>query len=259
MGKSQRFFLAAIIIVVGALLVARPGFGGTPTTDIGEATTEERDQVTEAEVVDYGDDIAELAAYRIEDSALAGETNPEHEAIWQLVLDVVPASVLEDRLVQFNVSTDGRDRTLAMVHRSGRFENGWILTVDSADTADLNRLTETLVHELAHVLTLGRDVVDFGVEEPDCEFLATQVGCVQPDSTMGRYVTEFWLEGATDGAFVTNYANTSAHEDLAETFMAWVLDLDVPDEVEIAPKYAFLESEPIMVEAKAAIAANLNQ
>jgi hypothetical protein len=253
-GKSQQFFIAAAFIVLGALVVARPGLGETVGPQIGSPATEERLSAN-TEVVDYGSQMELSASYIVDGTELAGQPDAAHSAIWDLVRAIVPAATIDERIVQFNVTTDGVEQTLAMVHRSGRVETGWILSIDSADIADGQRLTETLIHELAHVLTLNRGEVDFGVPASACGDLALSVGCVVPNSIMGRYAQRFWNGGDTPvdarpAAFVTGYASSSAHEDLAESFMAWALNLSVEQSPAIQEKFGFFEAEPVLVDAK---------
>ena len=262
-GKQRQFAVAAVFIVLGALIVARPGLGESAGPRIGTAAVEERTpDDLRLERIDYDGQAELLGSYAVADAALLGDVERDHGAIWALVRNIVPESIIDERLTQFNVTTDGPESTLAMVHRSGLYPTRWILSIDRADTDDVTVLRETIVHELAHVLTLNRGDVDFGADPAECDELALTVGCVRAESTMGRFAMQFW-DGVVEPpvfdttGFVTDYAASSAHEDLAETFMAWVLELPVTNDPDIAEKYRFLEAQSELVDARDQIRAHL--
>ena len=84
-------------------------------------------------------------------------------------------------------------------------------------------IEETIVHELAHVLTLDPSVFTFGDGgcggeriEPGCAHrrfgaLAEFTAAFRPDRTRGD-----------DADYVNDYAGSAPHEDLAETFTSMV-------------------------------------
>ncbi len=81
----------------------------------------------------------------------------------------------------------------------------------------------------------------------DCAGRRTEPGCAHRDSSLARFGERFWPSGqpaavSTD-AFVTPYASSAVHEDLAETFTAWVFDWPIARSGVAAEKIEFLESD----------------
>ncbi|MFQ5557720.1 MAG: hypothetical protein ACE5GB_09480 [Acidimicrobiales bacterium] len=143
---------------------------------------------------------------------------------WRLVDEVWPDSMRSD-LVQVSVVEGERRGLVGVVHRSAT-RSGWILSVDAADFDEPDLMRATIVHELAHVVTLGPDVFTFG--PGGCSGFEMPLGCAGPGSVLARFGRRFWPEGAAtvtgESAFVNSYAASAVHEDLAETFTAWVFD-----------------------------------
>ena len=82
---------------------------------------------------------------------------------------------------------------------------------------------ETIVHELSHVVTLAPEVFTFG-EVDRCAGTEISLGCAAAGSVLAAYADAFWpgdVASPRSADFVNEYASTSAHEDLAETFTAW--------------------------------------
>jgi hypothetical protein len=142
--------------------------------------------------------------------------------VWEIVDALWPASH-RNQLVQVSVVREEPRGLVGVVHPSAT--GGWILSLDVADIDDRALIEETIVHEISHVVTLGREVFTFG-EVDGCPGAAIELGCATADSVLARFADRFWPGdvGSSIGAdFVNEYASTAAHEDLAETFTAWVL------------------------------------
>jgi hypothetical protein len=204
---------------------------------------------TEENVRYHDTDLQLLAVYRVVDGQLDSTATPEHRHIWTIAEQTLPASALE-QIRQLNVVTDGAARTLAMVHRSTTERDTWILSIDPAESDDV--LQRTLVHELAHVYTLGEP--DLSSQRTNCGGRLIEIGCARRDSLLADYADHFWADTAepahyTSQQFVTQYAAESVHEDLAETFMFWVYG-DRPSSAAIAAKYEWFDQQARFVEAR---------
>lgn len=203
----------------------------------------------------------QLADYQIEgDRLLAADTGRRTsreptdcaERLWSAIRALYPPA--GRRLLTHLVIYDGsraqasEDRDVAAFVRPIDEELGeWLLAVDPAfgEPADL---AETLVHELAHLLTLNGGQVDTrGPDRPTCPTEPTSQGCSLPGSIYDDYVHQAWdpavlrrwweLYERTDGEpdqeelaafheeyrehFVSPYAASDPEEDLAETLAAW--------------------------------------
>lgn len=201
-----------------------------------------------------GDTITPVADSRHTIATLAAvDTEENHEMIWRLFTSLVPAEQRKD-LDGFQITTDGYDGTMAYVHLSDAHEGKWVLAVDIMDSFNpdgtLNRdeLAQTLIHEFAHVLTLREGQLFFSEDSTTCATYFTGEGCALPNGYLGQFYSHFWASimadhpvsqaFASDSAredavyayydshqqdFVTDYAATDPAEDIAETFMVFVV------------------------------------
>ncbi|GAB4400706.1 MAG: hypothetical protein OHK0052_24280 [Anaerolineales bacterium] len=191
--------------------------------------------------------------------AQADEAN--HAAIWETFTAIIPASGRQD-VAEFAVMTDGVDNTLAAVSQTTYDPNLWLLEVDVADAENTPLLIATLVHEYAHLLTLGPAQVEpseaiFNNPDDDAVYFDEQSacpryfpgeGCPKAGAYIDAFYQQFWDEiyaewqdvnliededayyealdefyYAYEDWFVSDYAATNPEEDIAETFMFFVL------------------------------------
>ena len=250
------------IVAVGAL-AAFFGSLRTASVEIGTAVTAVNPRsgaaARTAENVHYQDsDLELLAVYRVVDGQLDTTAPPDHRRIWTLAEATLPTDA-RTQIRQLNVVTDGAARTLAMVHRSTTERDSWILSVDPVESDDV--LRRTLVHELAHLYTLGEP--DLSSPRTNCGGRLIEIGCARADSPLADYADRFWA-GVAEPApyrspdFVTQYAAESVHEDLAETFMFWVYG-DEPSSATVAAKYEWFEHDDRFVDARDDVRARLGE
>jgi hypothetical protein len=215
------------------------------------------------EQVTYEDKNLELlGTYVVTDGALPGDdTVPTAaRAVWEVTAELLPREQLAE-IRQLNIVTDDANGTLAMVHRSTVSTNGWILSIDTAESNAV--LQSTLVHELAHMLTLRRDDLAATASTVTCRGVRIEIGCARNGSALADWAKAFWGDGVEPARyeadrFVTRYAATSVHEDLAESFLVYVLGGDGKASAEAVRKLAFFDSRPEFVTARAEIRANLH-
>jgi len=174
------------------------------------------------EQVDYRAGVRRIADVVIENGSPLGQiADPDVSKAWEIIDSVWPTS-LRSELTQVSVIDEGPRGLVGVVHRSSI--GGWILSIDRADLADRRLVSETIIHEIAHVVTLGTGSFSFDTTV-GCEGVAIEVGCAFPGSLMALYSQRFWPGGELGSpveALVDSYAATAPHEDLAETFTAWV-------------------------------------
>ena len=240
------------------------------------------------------DDIGSvIATYPVVDGALAAsDVPPEHQAIWERFTQLIP-SAYRGMVAELEIFTDGWDGVLAAVAPLDSDPTQWTLSIDPADAADPDELTASLIHEFGHLLTLNHEQVPalpgglgpFAYEPTaiTCSTYLTFEGCSLQESYINVFVARFWddilaefneLSGAgefSDGfwadldaferkygdRFVTEYAMTDPAEDLAESFMVFVLN-DRPGGSGIAEqKVLFFYEYAELVSLRAAIRAAL--
>jgi hypothetical protein len=281
--KTRRSTTLLVRIVAVALIaIGVVGYresdhaGGTDASEIGVATQEVRTATATARIgeiatvsthtsekVRYDDASLRIVASDTVDVGTldpAAGTNSVH--LWRIVREVWPARYV-DVVRQLNIVTDGTGGTLAMVHRSGLDPSTWILSLDDAEPDDVIR--QSLVHELAHVLTLDRSDLSVVARTATCNGSRIAIGCAATGSALADWSREFWT--GTDGkavaeptaddrrAFVTSYSASSVHEDLAESFMAWVLGSAGNSRTLAPEKAAFFFQRAEFVEVRAEVLA----
>ena len=276
MGTRRHFgFLAAVVASVALSsswvhVAAHPGPASGALTAIATAHTSERSADRAArstESVHYADTtLVLLASYAVADglpAIPATSTDLGRDSrLWDLVESTLPDDAgLSIR--QMNVVSDGRNGTLGMVHRSSVAPGSWVLSIDPAETDDV--LQDTMVHEYAHMLTLRtEDLTSNAASRTRCDGLRIEIGCAKFGSALAAWHDEFWAGTAepapTDTRkFVSEYASSSVHEDLAESFMAWTLDQVARPSAQVRARFAFFENRPEFVEARDAILAKLDR
>lgn len=220
-----RFVALSIAVVLAALVVIIDPFASSgPVTRVGTAGIALGDDAARAvERVSYRQDVERIGDVVVVAGAPRDEVgDPEIAAMWELVDAVWPVH-LRGELAQLSVVREQPRGLVGVVHPSAT--GGWILSLDLADIDDRVLVEETIVHELSHVVTLGRGVFTFG-EVEGCSGAQISLGCAEQGSVLAAYANRFWpgdVAGDDPADFVNDYASTSAHEDLAETFTAWVL------------------------------------
>lgn len=158
----------------------------------------------------------------------------------------------------------------------------WSLTINLGAVTDPSQLTGVLIHEYGHLLTLSAtqqspsaySVAD-GTATLACTTVITlQDGCALDDSYLAAWYQQFWTPyGASapsaenvsadignswyqahSGDFVDQYAATNPFEDIAESFMAYVLD-DSAASGTAQAKLAFFDHYPELATVRAQIRA----
>ncbi len=235
---------ATSVAVFIALGMAASASGSHGRTDISDARVSvEGRSARLVEQVDYRDGVTRVADMLVADGRPDGDLgNPDLAAAWEFVDSTWPSSMRGD-LKQISVIDEGPRGLVGVVHRSKA--GGWILSLDRSDFGDRRLVEETIIHELAHVATLGPNQFSFDLEAA-CDGVMTTVGCAAPGSLMAQWASAFWPGGILDASpsdLVDPYAATAPHEDLAETFTAWVADWPV-ESSRVRDRYEMLAADP---------------
>jgi hypothetical protein len=237
--------LSAAVGLAAAVNIAAPWDGDGPATRIGVAGVDLGDDTARiVERVTYRHDVERVGDVRFVDGVPAGPVEGDIAAMWEIV-DALWPDDLRGELVQLSVVREEPRGLVGVVHPSAT--GGWILSLDAADLDDRSLLEETIVHELSHVLTLEATVFTFN-QEDDCEGVVMALGCAAPGTVLAEFAARFWPGDVADddpAHFVNDYAASAAHEDLAETFTAWVLGWPVEDAV-IEAKIDMLAADPAL-------------
>ncbi len=150
-------------------------------------------------------------------------------------------------------------------------EMGERWTIGISDRLPPDQLDHVLIHEFAHMLTLGAD--QFEAPDGACStYENTFGGCARSDSIAARFMDRFWpdevvaaagaafetgesIAGRFPGRFVSEYAGTAPDEDLAEVFTFFVFsDRPTGDSI-VDQKLLMMWETPGMVELREQIRA----
>lgn len=267
------------------------------------------ERVLDAAIQYYGDDLSKgpgeapeelyLVTYTVSGDRISAPSYEEvpadlagfqeditvHKEIWNDFITLIP-SVDRGSLSEYSIVTDGEGNILAAVAQTANDPAQWGLEVDIRDAGDKLNLTYTLIHESAHLLTLGPGQVtpsqavfnnpddnDIYLKEVSaCPDYFPGEGCSRDDSYINVFFNTFWADlyeewqdinliedneayyQALDDfyskyrdRFVTDYAATNPEEDIAESFTFFVLSPRPTGETIANEKILFFYSYPELV------------
>lgn len=172
-----------------------------------------------------------------------------YDKIWREIKDKVGTNLLAS-LDSFIVYSDGKDETLAYVNYIDDKASRWYMAIDIEDSINMedNSLKEdfyfTIVHELAHVITLNDTQAIYNSEPSFGKYFEEDIS-FNEDSYLNEFYNRFWTYSIDESriiqnldnedirykfflrhenSFVTDYAATSPSEDIAESFAYFVIN-----------------------------------
>lgn len=258
--RSRRALVAPALAltVAAALSGCLTGFPGLTSPD---ATHES----THAGVpIEDDDDFGSVEVYTVlEDGTLDPEATGLAADVWETFSRIVTPAFAGETITQFRAGDNADSDTLAYVYQEDDPEY-WVLAANLATSEDESQLIATLVHEYAHILTL--DTTQLDTSGDTCPTLTLDEGCAGDGSLVYEFEQLFWADytdapDATNGDadlawefyqqheddFVSDYAATNVVEDVAETFMTFVLEDEPDGDSVIAQKILFFWQQPDLV------------
>ncbi|MFK8023738.1 MAG: hypothetical protein AB8G26_07220 [Ilumatobacter sp.] len=199
------------------------------------------------------------------------DDDPRLIAAWNELLRVTPVGLVDDISLLAGYESCSTCDTLAYVTTLDVDAEFFVIAVDVVAAAEnLDELRLTMLHELAHVFTQrpGDQLLVQDVDVP-CPTYFNGIGCFTETSYMWAWIEAFWPADvldtlpddgsvATDAeaearcnldpAFTGSYAAVHPEEDFAETFSAFVFDVEVDSA--LASKLEFFERYPEFVEVR---------
>ncbi len=202
-----------------------------------------------------------------------GSPDERLERAWDELVAITPDAELADiDLVAGFDQAEGD--TLAFASMIGDSNDEFVVAINlPLAENDPEELRVTLAHEVSHVFAQTPDQLDVSVSEDDCDTFFNGNGCLLADSYVMQWIDTFWSadelaslpdptvadeEGADDrcslnSTFLGAYAASHPEEDFAESFSAFVFDLDVSPSVQ--PKLDFFEQFPELVDFRTKVEA----
>lgn len=265
--------------VVALALVAGACDSGSDEADSGAevaAPTATRDDVDcSAEGLGADDTFAFTTAHVVVDGQLGelcfGEPDQRVTEAWDSLATIAPAGQLADLGLfgGFEASEGGDEVTLAFVNPLDA--DGTLfqmsLNLESYDD-DPAEAQLTMAHEFAHVFTLLPSQIDRTFEAIDnCDTYYNGEGCYLESSLMWQWISEFWGNGLinlvdpegeataeagqdrcdNDAGFLGAYAASTPEEDFAESFSAYVFDIEMFTD-EAQARIDWIAAQPGLVE-----------
>jgi hypothetical protein len=179
-------------------------------------------------------DVETLASYKVGSgekiSLVSGADTKDYKELWSEIADLSPNSLSDTYIETYEVYDDAQSDTLAFVDDAD--QNGkWRIVVNLAGRRDSTEREQkaTLIHELAHIITLNTSQVN--PNYTTCSTYELSEGCTNKSSYINTFYSTYWKDTTTPATyskdeFVSEYAATEPVEDLAETFAFFVLERD---------------------------------
>lgn len=257
--------------------------------DLGDENGEEPEQLYLVTYSVSGDQISDPYFEDISaDLTRFQDDEASQQEIWDYFTTLIPADE-RSSLAEYSIITDGEGNALAAVAQTLYDPALWGLEVDIRDSDDKLNLTYTLIHEYAHLLTLGPDQVTPSLavfnnpndddvyfdEVSACPDYFPGEGCSQANSYINAFYNEFWTDihaewqdvnliedddayyealddfyYAYEDRFVTDYAATNPEEDIAEAFTFFVLSPRPGGDTIAEEKILFFYDYPELVQLR---------
>jgi hypothetical protein len=258
-----------------------------------DSGNESEDEPEELYLISYsvsGDQISDPIYYNDVTPNLTKYQEDEagHQEIWDYFITLIPTGE-RDSLAEYSIVTDGEGSVLAAVAQTSYDPTLWGLEVDIRDSADKLNLTYTLIHEYAHLLTLGPEQVtpseavfnnpedeDIYLDEVSaCSDYFPGEGCSHSNSYINAFFDEFWADiheewqdinlikdddayyealddfySNYEDRFLTDYAATNPEEDIAEAFTFFVLSPRPNGDTIAEQKILFFYTYPELVDLR---------
>jgi hypothetical protein len=192
---------------------------------------EENERSEESEdSIESSEPIARYTVWKWEKITFAtGSDWAAYHTLWDEVSELSPDTLTDTYIDTFEVYNDAASDTLAfVVDEDG---NGkWAIGINLAthNQTDVREQKSTLIHELAHIITLNNDQIDKNIWT--CQAYETSEWCMKSNSYLNAFVSKFWWKNTEldyrEGDFVSEYASSSPEEDIAESFAFFIIEND---------------------------------
>lgn len=246
---------ALLLVLVGGAAVAAAFL----TTPLGPISTDARP------IVEDDDDFGTVEVYAVlDDGSLDPAADGVTADVWDTFVRVATLDFAAEVMAEYRAGDAPRSETLAYVYQTDD-RDYWVLAANLATSDDYEQLVATLIHEYAHIITLDTTQVD--EQSSSCESFQMDEGCARDDSYLYDFQERFWAPYGDDApdadnadadaawdfylahedGFVSDYAATNVVEDIAESFMTWVLEDSSEGDGIVAQKLQFFEEYPELV------------
>lgn len=159
------------------------------------------------------------------------------DLLWNKILIVIPENYTQqvERFVLFNDPTE--EEGIAYVERNSKNPEKWDLFLNKSalypdGIFDEKEFVRTVLHEFMHIITLSDSSLDERFySKGTCPTVDLDEGCLKKNTMLLNFIDQFWDREDHDvenvyqsNIFVTDYASSNAVEDVAESFMFFILE-----------------------------------
>ena len=198
-----------------------------------------------------------------------GEEDPKLFTTWELLSAISPPDELKPLAILAGFDAPDGD-TDGFVIAIGDFDGATFqmsMNLTWTDATD-PWFSLTVAHELSHILTGQIEELDRLSEPGECDTFDNGEGCALPGSYLDDWVAEFWSEDElaslnvmtddpdaadercdVNSGFLGPYAATNPDEDFAESFAAFVFQVEM-DNPQLEDKMAFFDERPELAEIR---------
>lgn len=254
-----------------------------PPTTVPPATVSPLTEPVDSDTIEgcdrktIGEESGPLAvAYPVQNGRLAptpcfGEASTVVEAAWTELALITPPQLIAGVTILAGFDDEDSD-TLAFAGPVDDDSDDHLIAVGiAAAVDDPQELRLTMAHELAHVFTQTTDQIDVAFFADDCDTFFNGFGCFQQDAYMTAWIDQLWASSAVaslpsdysvdieggeercsvNPGFPGSYAASHPEEDFAESFSAYVFDVEMPSGFD--ERLRFFDGYPEFVAMRQAI------
>lgn len=180
-----------------------------------------------------------------------GSTSHQFEQIRSEIAELIPNQIVS-YIESFEIFDNPTDDTSAFVIDDD-LDGKWHIAINLTThlEGDLKEQKATLIHELAHIITLNTDQM---ITQTPCRQYETQEWCTKSSSYLNHFYHTFRKNKPNhyeSWMFVTEYASTSIEEDIAESFAFFVLESNHQHHINIKDKkISFFYQYPELVQIR---------
>lgn len=187
--------------------------------------------------------------------------------IWSEIVQIIPQEQSDRLLNSFMIINKKNDDTLAYVENE-QDSPKFLMAVNEPMHlgTDKQERSLTIVHEFMHMLVLEQSTIldTENNSKPSCNGTIDEDFCFKKDTIYNSFIKIFWTKEdllnyakadfyeKNQNRFVTEYAATSPHEDISESFAYWVIS-DTKSRTIIGEKQSFFGKYSNLVALKAHI------
>ncbi len=207
---------------------------------------------------------------RIADEPCFGDPSVVVEAAWNDLTAITPPVLIDGVTIVAGFNDDAGDTLAYAAPVSNESDDHLIAVGIDAAVADPDELRLTMAHELAHVFGQTPGQIDVAIFADECDTFYNGFGCFTADAYVTAWIDQFWpqvsivslpedysvdIDGgeercAVDPTFPGSYAASHPEEDFAESFSAYVFDVELPTALD--ERLGFFDEYPEFVAMRAA-------